>query len=154
MKVLRTLFRRFPPNPVGVPVRQVVLDDCEPKVVAHAEEAMHALEAYLSDTSMEQKIEPGSAEVNLISAEQFWRQSRPKSTIRSFAAKLTKAVAGDTNMKRVHWYNNRTRAAQRTRLGYARRHALLFLDENLCRPVVRPLHDYVKTCKIWKLLQK
>ena len=54
-----------------MPAQQVVLDDNDPTVMAYADEAMRALKAYLSDTSMERKIEPGSAGENLISAGQF-----------------------------------------------------------------------------------
>ena len=88
MRVLRTLFRRFPPA-LGAPARAAILDDDDPKVAAYAVEAKRELEADLSDPSMAQTAETRSADATAswTSAGKIWSQNRP-SPIRALQRNL------------------------------------------------------------------
>jgi len=142
IRVLLSMVRRFPPQ-VGATARDQVLSEDHPKVQRTLEKIREELTAYVADPGRGRKWDASQRAQGTpcLLPGQIWFAS-PPSYLKAYAMMLVSAVAGSTEVERLHWCTGRTRTAPRNLLGYVRNHGLVFLDRYLNSRAVVPSTDF------------
>ena len=124
--VLRLLVRRFPPS-LEAPARDKPLDDDSETLETLMAKIEAELDTYLGDPKRSRIWVPGET-VALPGS--VWATT-PLVNLRSYAARLADGRVGSVEVERLHWRMGRTRTKLRSRIGYVRNQAFVFLDQHL-----------------------